>query len=278
MRDVICRLLAAEAERWLDDVTDQRPDLLPAATLRDRYARAVAFADTHPDPMERVVNLARSGVLAAEMKARGIGAWSLPTAQKGAPIPLRAAGYTHVRAWQCGVCCAIYSTRGMVEKCHPPCACGKVVGWSDATACQECAERNGEEATRKMEAVYAENDRARIAALPTVPWPTDGRHAFSWAGHPEQVPEEDAGSLPDYCERKGIPLPTRCEVWELAVADIDVTAMLEDWIAGFDDPDEVRVTEEASDELAEYVRAWAEKHNLREWRSTGTAAEYDGGA
>jgi hypothetical protein len=54
--------------------------------------------------------------------------------------------------------------------------------------------------------------------------------------------------------------------------------MLEDWIAGFDDPDEVRVTEEASDELAEYVRAWAEKHNLREWRSTGTAAEYDGGA
>jgi hypothetical protein len=210
MRDVICRLLAAEAERWLDDVTDQRPDLLPAATLRDRYARAVAFADTHPDPMERVVNLARSGVLAAEMKARGIGAWSLPTAQKGAPIPLRAAGDTHVRAWQCGVCCAIYSRAELVAKCHGPCrSCGKVVEDTGADQCHRCHDAESERLRADGNARDTANHATRIAALPTVPWPVDGRHAFTWAGHYDPVPEDDAGSLPDYCERNGIPRSTR---------------------------------------------------------------------
>lgn len=76
IRTMLGTMLAAWAERWLDDVADERPAWLPDDTLRDRYARAVAMAVRHPDYVERTVNLARSAEFAREMKARGIGGWA----------------------------------------------------------------------------------------------------------------------------------------------------------------------------------------------------------
>lgn len=188
-------------------------------------------------------------------------------------VPLFRDGDATPQAWQCAVCNLVMRNQYRAKECHPDCSrCGKVVEMQWAEACRACQDVIDRERSERLDAKHREADTARVAALPTVPWPADGKHAFTWPGQTEHVAEEDAGSIADYCEKNGIPLPTRCEVWEMAVAELPVRDMVSEWAAGFDD--EVDLPEAAGMELEAIVRGWAEKHNLREWRSTGTAAEY----